>query len=167
MQGINLSGGQKQRISLARAIYQNSDIYLLDDPLSAVDPQVAKSLFTNVIGPSGLLANKTRILVTHRLNDLNLADNIITLDTFRSDSFDSNPLAEGSQAAGFSGDGMPGPIFESRIEEIGTYEELIKRSGKFSSNIQTYLAEEKPISKSDESRRLGTFLLACLDAAFY
>ena len=57
-QGINLSGGQKQRISLARAVYQNKDIYLLDDPLSAVDANVGKQLFNQVIGPQGLLKKK-------------------------------------------------------------------------------------------------------------
>ena len=58
LQGINLSGGQKQRVSLARAVYQNNDIYLLDDPLSAVDAHVGKHIFDRVIGPEGLLRNK-------------------------------------------------------------------------------------------------------------
>jgi len=44
--GVNLSGGQKQRVQLARALYQDADIYLLDDPFSAVDAQTATSLFT-------------------------------------------------------------------------------------------------------------------------
>ena len=56
--GINLSGGQKQRISLARAIYSDADIYMLDDPLSAVDAHVGKSIFDKVIGPKGMLKNK-------------------------------------------------------------------------------------------------------------
>ena len=61
-QGTNISGGQKQRISLARAVYNNADIYLLDDPLSAVDSHVGKQLFRNVIGNTGLLKNKVIIL---------------------------------------------------------------------------------------------------------
>ena len=64
--GINLSGGQKQRVSVARAVYNNADIYLLDDPLSAVDSHVGKHMFDQVIGPQGLLKNKTRVLVTNR-----------------------------------------------------------------------------------------------------
>jgi ATP-binding cassette subfamily C (CFTR/MRP) protein 4 len=47
--GINISGGQKARLSLARAVYADADIYLLDDPLSAVDPQVANDIFNNCI----------------------------------------------------------------------------------------------------------------------
>jgi len=59
-QGINLSGGQKQRVAVARAVYQDCDVYLLDDPLSAVDSHVGRQLFTQVIGNDGLLAGKVR-----------------------------------------------------------------------------------------------------------
>jgi len=61
LQGINLSGGQKQRVSLARAVYNNADIYFLDDPLSAVDSHVGKHIFENVIGPSGILRKKVNV----------------------------------------------------------------------------------------------------------
>ncbi|XP_035171280.1 multidrug resistance-associated protein 1-like isoform X1 [Oxyura jamaicensis] len=78
--GVNISGGQKQRVSLARAVYSNADLYLLDDPLSAVDVHVGKHLFEKLIGPSGLLKNKTRVLVTHNLTLLPHADLIIVME---------------------------------------------------------------------------------------
>uniref|UniRef100_A0A8D1AM35 Multidrug resistance-associated protein 1 n=1 Tax=Sus scrofa TaxID=9823 RepID=A0A8D1AM35_PIG len=77
--GVNLSGGQKQRVSLARAVYCNSDIYLFDDPLSAVDAHVGKHIFENVVGPKGMLKNKTRLLVTHGLSYLPQVDVIIVM----------------------------------------------------------------------------------------
>lgn len=73
--GINLSGGQKQRVSLARAVYQDADIYLLDDPLSACDASTGKAIFQNCI--KGTLAGKTRILVTHQLQYLRDADLVV------------------------------------------------------------------------------------------
>ncbi|XP_078514474.1 ATP-binding cassette sub-family C member 2-like [Lissotriton helveticus] len=81
--GVNLSGGQKQRVSLARAVYSDADIYLLDDPLSAVDVHVGKHLFEKLIGPTGLLRNKTRILVTHSLTVLPETDLIIVMEEGR------------------------------------------------------------------------------------
>ena len=59
-QGINLSGGQKTRICLARAVYQDKDVYLLDDTLSSLDANVARYIFDRVIGPEGMLKNKVR-----------------------------------------------------------------------------------------------------------
>ena len=61
--GINLSGGQKLRVSLARAVYFDADIYLLDDPLSAVDSHVGKHIFEEVIGPQGLLKKKVQLIL--------------------------------------------------------------------------------------------------------
>nr|XP_061800413.1 multidrug resistance-associated protein 1-like [Nerophis lumbriciformis] len=81
--GLNLSGGQKQRISLARAVYRKSDVYLLDDPLSAVDAHVGQHIFDQVIGPKGLLKNKTRVLVTHSLSLLSRADLVLMMDDGR------------------------------------------------------------------------------------
>ncbi|KAG0294343.1 hypothetical protein BGZ98_001806 [Dissophora globulifera] len=77
--GINLSGGQKQRVSLARAAYNDADIYLLDDPLSALDAHVDQHLWNELIGPQGLLCNKTRVLVTHGIHHLQEVDQIILL----------------------------------------------------------------------------------------
>uniref|UniRef100_A0A8D3BPW0 Multidrug resistance-associated protein 4 n=1 Tax=Scophthalmus maximus TaxID=52904 RepID=A0A8D3BPW0_SCOMX len=75
--GTNLSGGQKARVSLARSVYQDADIYLLDDPLSAVDAEVGRHLFEECI--CGLLRKKPRILVTHQLQYLKAADHIVVL----------------------------------------------------------------------------------------
>ena len=63
LQGINLSGGQKQRVSLARSVYFDADIYLLDDPLSAVDSHVGKHIFDKVIGPRGKLRKKVQYIM--------------------------------------------------------------------------------------------------------
>nr|XP_031313708.1 multidrug resistance-associated protein 1-like isoform X2 [Camelus dromedarius] len=81
--GVNISGGQKHRVSLARAVYSGADIYLLDDPLSAVDVHVGKQLFEKVIGSSGILKNKTRILVTHNLALLPQVDLIVVMESGR------------------------------------------------------------------------------------
>lgn len=77
--GINLSGGQKARVSLARAAYSQSDIVLLDDPLSAVDAYVGKDILDNCL-LKGPLANRTRILVTHALHVLDKTDYIYVMD---------------------------------------------------------------------------------------
>ncbi|KAL9617290.1 MAG: hypothetical protein Q9160_007917 [Pyrenula sp. 1 TL-2023] len=74
--GVTLSGGQKQRIGLARAIYSDCPIVLLDDPFSAVDAKVAKHVFTEVFG-GPFLRNRCTILVTHHLDLLPKADRII------------------------------------------------------------------------------------------
>ncbi|NWY45608.1 MRP1 protein, partial [Sylvia atricapilla] len=77
--GVNVSGGQKQRLSLARAVYQRASLYLLDDPLAALDAHVGQHVFERVLGPSGLLKDKTRVLVTHTINILPQVDNIVFL----------------------------------------------------------------------------------------
>ncbi|XP_016012515.2 multidrug resistance-associated protein 6 isoform X2 [Rousettus aegyptiacus] len=79
-QGMNLSGGQKQRLSLARAVYRKAAVYLLDDPLAALDAHVGQHIFNQVIGPGGLLQGATRILVTHTLHVLPQADRIVVLE---------------------------------------------------------------------------------------
>ncbi|KAG5878883.1 hypothetical protein JTB14_005774 [Gonioctena quinquepunctata] len=79
--GASLSGGQNARINLARAMYKDADIYLLDDPLSAVDINISKHLYRECI--NGYLSRKTRILVTHQVHYLKDADHIIILNNGR------------------------------------------------------------------------------------
>ncbi|XP_014306305.2 ATP-binding cassette sub-family C member 11-like isoform X1 [Myotis lucifugus] len=76
--GLNLSGGQKQRISLARAIYSDREVYLLDDPLSAVDTRVGKHIFEECIRKA--LRGKTVVLVTHQLQYLQFCDQVLLLE---------------------------------------------------------------------------------------
>ncbi|XP_042517600.1 ABC transporter C family member 14-like [Macadamia integrifolia] len=75
--GINLSGGQKQRIQLARAVYQDCDIYLLDDVFSAVDAQTGSEIFKECV--RGALKNKTILLVTHQVDFLHNVDLILVM----------------------------------------------------------------------------------------
>uniref|UniRef100_A0A674CYD4 ATP binding cassette subfamily C member 12 n=1 Tax=Salmo trutta TaxID=8032 RepID=A0A674CYD4_SALTR len=77
--GLNLSGGQKQRVSLARAVYSNKDIILLDDPLSAVDAHVGKHIFEDCIKKT--LKGKSIILVTHQLQYLEFCDEVLVLES--------------------------------------------------------------------------------------
>ncbi|KAK6109907.1 multi drug resistance-associated protein (MRP) [Brugia pahangi] len=107
--GINLSGGQKHRVSLARAVYANSDIILLDDPLSAVDAHVGRHTFTRVISSqTGLLAKKTRILVTHGLHYLKYCDRIVVMN-------------------------------DGKITEVGTFQELVQAQKHFAEFLEDFL----------------------------
>ena len=85
--GITVSGGQKQRLNIARAIYFDSDIVLMDDPLSAVDAHVGRHIFDHAI--CGLLKNKCRVLATHQLHVLNRCDKIIWMQEGRIETIDT------------------------------------------------------------------------------
>lgn len=76
--GVNLSGGQRQRVALARALYSDADIYLFDDPLSALDPSVAQHVFSELICSE--LGKKTRVLVSHRVEFAALADRVLVME---------------------------------------------------------------------------------------
>ncbi|XP_039282649.1 multidrug resistance-associated protein 1 [Nilaparvata lugens] len=78
--GLNLSLGQKQQICLARAVYSEADVYLLDDPVSALDERLAKRVFRRVISDQGILAGKTRLVVTTNLDYLHYFDSVILIE---------------------------------------------------------------------------------------
>ncbi|KAJ2053524.1 hypothetical protein GGI08_004794, partial [Coemansia sp. S2] len=77
--GINISGGQRARLALARTVYSQADIYMLDDPLSAVDAHVKRHILDNVILSSGLLGNKLRIVTTHSESMLPFCNQVVTV----------------------------------------------------------------------------------------
>ena len=79
--GVVLSGGQRARVSLARAVYAEGELYLLDDPLSAVDSKVARHIFRECI--KGLLGKKTRLMTSHQERIMRDADNVIVLSKGR------------------------------------------------------------------------------------
>lgn len=129
--GKALSGGQKARINLARAIYKNADIYLLDDPLSAVDANVGKHLYEKCI--KGFLSNKICILITHQLQYLSSADKIIIMK-------DGRIELEGTytelQTSGLD--------FAKLLEQFHSEEEEVKEKKKIKSrqNSECTLEEE-------------------------
>ncbi|ESO03679.1 hypothetical protein HELRODRAFT_157076 [Helobdella robusta] len=123
--GINLSGGQKQRVSMARSIYQDCDVYLLDDPLSAVDAHVARHIFTNVIGPRGMLRDKTRVLVTHGIAWLPSCDVVVVM------------------AAG------------GLISECGSYRDLLSHNLVFAKFIRDFLQKHENDDDEEDEEEDG------------
>lgn len=129
--GISLSGGQRARINLARAVYADADIYLFDDPLSAVDAHVGRHMFDECI--NGYLRGKTRIVATHQHQYLKQVDRIIVLSN-------GSVAAQGSfeelQAAGLD--------FVKLLEQMKEPEdnESLRRSSSRRSSIQSARSEE-------------------------
>ncbi|XP_071329266.1 ATP-binding cassette sub-family C member 3 isoform X2 [Trachinotus anak] len=127
--GINLSGGQRQRVSLARALYSDADVYLLDDPLSAVDAHVSKHIFDNLIGPEGVLKGKTRILVTHGISFLPQVDNIMVMVEGRVSEMGS--YQELLKQNGAFAEFLRNYALEDIVEEDEAIEELIEDEALF------------------------------------
>jgi ABC-type multidrug transport system fused ATPase/permease subunit len=128
--GINLSGGQKQRISVARAVYSNRDIIILDDPLSALDPEVAAKVFKLCF--KKLLRGKTRILVTNQLQFLEHCDSVVVLD--------AQPNEPG------------------RIVEHGPYKRLITSGLNFQRVMAKYNSSENESQQQEASATAAALL---------
>ncbi|XP_047318289.1 ABC transporter C family member 3-like [Impatiens glandulifera] len=141
--GINLSGGQKQRIQIARALYQNADIYLFDDPFSAVDAHTGSHLFKECI--LGMLGSKTVIYVTHQVEFLPAADLILVMKDGRI-----------TQAGKYVDILKPGTDF---MELVGAHEEamLALDSMGSGSNIveESSSSSSKNIEKKEEEGQNG------------
>ena len=168
--GINLSGGQKQRISLARSLYSNSDIYLFDDPLSAVDSHVGKDLFNKVIGSRGLIKSKTRLFVTNALSFLPQVDKIIMMKNGKIIEIGTYEKLQKDKNGQFSQFIKNSLIYEEldkketienenkieKIEEIKTIK--IKQKDKFGEKI---IVKENIVSGKVKSHIFLTYFKAC------
>lgn len=140
--GISLSGGQKARINLARAVYRKADIYLLDDPLSAVDSHVGKRIFNDCI--VRFLYGKTVLLVTHQLQHLSRVSNIIVMESGRMlacKSYDEIKKL-----------GLTNLMPESQHEKTPTVE---KKSPEFESKAAVELPDDDEQELEKESQDLG------------
>ncbi|KHN47341.1 ABC transporter C family member 2-like [Glycine soja] len=127
--GVNISGGQKQRVSMARAVYSNSDVYIFDDPLSALDAHVARQVFDKCI--KGDLREKTRVLVTNQLHFLSQVDRIILVH-------EGMVKEEGT----FEELSNHGPLFQKLMENAGKMEEYEEEE-----KVVTETTDQKPSSE--------------------
>ncbi|GFP81214.1 ABC transporter c family member 2 [Phtheirospermum japonicum] len=113
--GVNISGGQKQRVSMARAVYSDSDVYIFDDPLSALDAHVGRQVFEKCI--RGELRGKTRVLVTNQLHFLSQVDRILVVH--------EGTVKEEGTFEELSNNGI---LFQKLMENAGKMEEYVEEN---------------------------------------
>ncbi|CAK7350709.1 unnamed protein product [Dovyalis caffra] len=139
--GVNISGGQKQRVSMARAVYSNSDIYIFDDPLSALDAHVGRKVFDSCIKEE--LLGKTRVLVTNQLHFLPQVDKIIL-------------LSEGmiKEEGTFEELSKNGKLFQKLMENAGKMEEQVEEKEN-SENLDYKSSQPAATGKNELSQKAG------------
>ncbi|XP_042465010.1 ABC transporter C family member 2-like isoform X2 [Zingiber officinale] len=140
--GVNISGGQKQRVSMARAVYSDSDVYIFDDPLSALDAHVGRQVFDKCIKDQ--LRDKTRVLVTNQLHFLPNVDKIILVN-------EGMVKEEGS----FEELSANGTLFQKLMENAGKMEEQVEEKQGENAEAPEKLSENgqvtlNPLLKSEE-----------------
>jgi len=146
--GINLSGGQKQRVALARAVYNNADVYLLDDCLSAVDSQVAAHIFEHCI--RGLLAPKAVVLVTHNMHVLPFADTVVLLERREPARSPVPPMGAGNGHHAINGNGNGYDLHDD--EEVTNMGSFVAFCGGF----QGFLDSGHPFAALVDSAAIAT-----------
>ncbi|KAJ5721310.1 uncharacterized protein N7483_009244 [Penicillium malachiteum] len=127
--GITVSGGQKQRLNIARAIYFNAELVLMDDPLSAVDAHVGRHIMDKAI--CGLLKDRCRILATHQLHVLSRCDRIVVMDEGRIHAVDT---------------------FDNLMRDNELFQRLMSTSGQENSEEESENSEEDDIDEVDEKK---------------
>ena len=141
--GITLSGGQKQRTAIARAVYADADLVVMDDPLSALDAHVGKDLFRKCI--RGALREKAVLLVTHQLQFVNQADHVIVMSQGKiaeRGTYDELVTKEGS-------------VFKALMESYHGEESDSESEPGDDEKLDTEAAEDMGGESSDEEARLG------------
>ncbi|XP_072478214.1 ATP-binding cassette sub-family C member 4 isoform X3 [Notamacropus eugenii] len=164
--GATLSGGQKARINLARAVYQDADIYLLDDPLSAVDAEVGRHLFDYCI--SQTLHEKIRILVTHQLQYLQDASQILilkdgkvmekgTYTEFQKSGIDFGSLLKTENEEGEQSQVPETPLPRDRsFSESSMWSQQSSKHSLKEGPAEQPATEDVPVALPEESRSAGT-----------
>uniref|UniRef100_A0A1D1Z5A5 ABC-type xenobiotic transporter n=2 Tax=Anthurium amnicola TaxID=1678845 RepID=A0A1D1Z5A5_9ARAE len=134
--GVNISGGQKQRVSMARAVYSNSDVYIFDDPLSALDAHVARLVFDKCIKDE--LRQKTRVLVTNQLHFLPYVDRIFLVH--------EGTVTESGTFEELNSNGV---LFKKLMENAGKMEDQVHEMVDGENNRQN---SEKPVTNGESER---------------
>nr|QFR37211.1 ABC transporter [Cyberlindnera americana] len=142
--GISLSGGQKARISLARAVYARADVYLMDDPLAAVDEHVGKHLTDHVLSPTGLLGSKAKILATNKISVLSIADHITLMQ-------DGAITQQGTYDEVMS---VKDSVLNQLISEYGSKKAEVQEVKEEEINIDDLVSEENSTDIEFDSRSL-------------
>ncbi|KAF9385549.1 hypothetical protein CPC16_007924 [Podila verticillata] len=147
--GVTLSGGQRARVSLARAVYRDSDLYILDDPLSAVDPKVGKALFDNCI--KGLLKDKARVLVTHQLQYIKDCENVIVLEHGQVTHMGAvdDVMAEQVEVTQHVQDGDSVKSIHMRAQFVDVLREFAKKAPEATEEDVATIAEQESVAAVD------------------
>lgn len=148
--GVSLSGGQRARINLARAVYKDADIYLLDDPLSAVDTHVGKQLFDDCV--CGYLNSKCVVLVTHQLQYLKNVHRIYLLE-------DGRVAASGTYQELKNSDSEFTKLLAESKEEEKKAEEELRRKSRIAQESTNETKEKEAPTQEKEHRASGTIKL--------
>ena len=148
--GAVLSGGQRARVSLARAVYVDADLYLLDDPLSAVDVKVGQQIFEKCI--KDLLGNKTRLLTTHQEEHMKEAHQVIVLYKGRVLGKGKFPELQEKGILNQTVDSLYQKVLEDNNSEKCSVEENKRKSGRM---VPALPSETKGLEISEEDRTIG------------
>jgi ABC-type multidrug transport system ATPase subunit len=152
--GVNLSGGQKQRVSIARALYSNSDIYLLDDCLSSLDAYIGKNIFFNVLKEYLQKNGKTIVFVTNAIDYTEHTDRVLVMENGKIIE-DGAPQKLGSKAdSAFKKLKLKYQDSQHQHEDMGKKEEQ-EAEDKKERTIEIFGEEEEKLGEEKKQKAKG------------